>query len=260
MKSLEYFISGAFIKSAITIVLMFVILRVIKNYLIKKVAYTKKDEQHSNTLAGVLFNILQYIVIILAVVLVLSFNGVNVVSILAGLGIMATIVGLSLQDTLKDIISGINIYSNNFYKVGDIVKYNNEYCEVKFFNSRVTKFKELTTESTHTVCNSNITSIQKVKEKNILTIRFEPSTNWKKLEEAKKVIIERCDEIYGVRETGCSLLLCDNDGFFICVSYKANPRQFYAFQSQVVNIIIQEMLKRKIEMNFSDNIRVDFKK
>ena len=123
---LNYLGSSAFLSSLLVIAVASALLYVIKQYLIKKVAYTNKDEQHKNTFIGMIFNVLQYIVIIAAAMMVMHLHGVNISSILAGLGIVATIVGLALQDTLKDIIAGINIYNNNFYKVGDMVRYNGE--------------------------------------------------------------------------------------------------------------------------------------
>ena len=139
----KYFNSTAFIGSAVVIIIASILLWLIKQYLVKKVAYTTKDDQHKNTFIGMIFNVLQYLVIILAIVTVMKLHGVNIGSIMAGLGIVATIIGLALQDTLKDIISGINIYNNNFYKVGDMVRWNDEECDVKYFSARVTKFQSL---------------------------------------------------------------------------------------------------------------------
>lgn len=181
---LNYITSTAFVGSAAVAIITFVLLFVIKKYLIKKVAYTNKDEQHKNTFIGVIFNILQYVVIIAAIVIIMDLHGVNVTSIVTGLGIMATIVGLSLQDTLKDIISGVNIYNNNFYKVGDAVMYNGELCDVKYFSARVTKFVSMATGNTYTVCNSTISSIEKVKVGVVIRMNFD-------FEDDKK-IIDKC--------------------------------------------------------------------
>ena len=153
---INYVISEAFLKTVLIVIVTIALLELIKKYLIKVVAYTNKDETHKNTLKGVAFNILQYAIIILAIFLILKANGLNVTSIVAGLGIMATIIGLSLQDTLKDIIMGLNIYNNNFYKVGDVIMYHDQYWEIKYFNARVTKLKSLANGSTFTIANSSI--------------------------------------------------------------------------------------------------------
>lgn len=162
-----------------------ILLVVIKKYLIKRVAYTtKKDEQHQNTFIGVVFNVLQYVVILGCIVIVLKLHGVNITSIIAGLGIVATLIGLALQDTLKDIISGINIYNNNFYKVGDIVNYEDELCEVKYFSARVTKFKSMYSGNSYTVCNSTIDSIEKVKGNMLFSLTFDFETDKNAIYEA----------------------------------------------------------------------------
>ena len=188
---IKYLTSDAFIKSAIVLVIMFILLYIIKQYLIKRVAYTNKDEQHKNTFKGIIFSVMQYLVVILAIVTVMKINGINIAGILTGLGIFATIVGLALQDTLKDIISGINIYNNNFYKVGDMVRWNGEECDVKYFSARVTKFQSVYTNSTYTVCNSQINAIEKIKDVRFKTFRFRFDDDKKKIDKAFKKVAER---------------------------------------------------------------------
>ena len=100
---LSYFTSGKFIGSVIIVFLTVINLHIIKKYLVKKDAYTGKDEQHKNTFIGILFSVLQYLCIMIAVIVVMRLHGVNPISIVTGLGIVATIIGLSLQDMLKDI-------------------------------------------------------------------------------------------------------------------------------------------------------------
>lgn len=186
----SYFTTTAFLGSVIVACLMVILLVVIKKYLIKKVAYTTKAEQHQNTFIGVIFNLLQYIVVLSSIVIILQLNGVNVTSIIAGLGIIATLIGLALQDTMKDVISGVNIYNNNFYKVGDLVKYGGELCEVKYFSARITKFVSMYTGNTFTVCNSNINSIEKVKDNDLVMITFDFEDDKKKVDRSFEKAIE----------------------------------------------------------------------
>ncbi len=236
---IDYLLSKTFLLSVLIVVIMMVLLYVIKQYLIKKVAYTGKNEQHKNTFIGVVFNILQYVVVVVAIVIVLHLHNVNITSILAGIGIAATIVGLALQDTLKDILAGINIYNNNFYKVGDVVKYNNEECDVKYFNARVTKFESISTGSTYTVCNSTITSIEKVKDSKGLSFTFDYDVDRKKIEEACNTAIERaraeCKRIrsagfsgmYDISEKGVSYYV-----YFTCAAHKKSE----ARKAMLVNL------------------------
>lgn len=176
--------------SIFVVVVTIAILIFIKRVLIKKVAY-KHNGKHKNTSLGLVFNILQYVVVILGIFAFLSVNGIDVTGVLAGLGIFATIVGLSLQDTFKDLFAGLNIYDNNFYKVGDYVKYNNEICEVKFFNARVTKFQSFFTGNTFTVSNNQITSIEKIKDIAVVMINFDYDVDKDLIDESMNNTVER---------------------------------------------------------------------
>ena len=55
----EYFTSKAFLMSTLIVVIAMLDFYLIKQYLIKKVAYTGKEDQHRNTFLGVFFNVLQ---------------------------------------------------------------------------------------------------------------------------------------------------------------------------------------------------------
>lgn len=243
-KFLSYIVSLEFVESVLVVVVCFVLLSLIKKYLIKRVAYTNKDETHKNTLRGVVFNILQYIIIIGGIFIVLTINGINITGILAGLGILATIIGLSLQDTLKDIIGGINIYNNNFYKVGDVVRFQGDLWEVKYFNARVTKFKHLLSGSTYTVANSNITQIEKVKENAAYIIEFDFNTDEALIKEALTNAIPRINDIYGVREASyAGPVFITKSGIKFGIPYKVSPRLISASELQIAKICYEEMKK-----------------
>lgn len=256
-KTTGYLKSSTFIESLIIIVLMFVILRLIKKYLIKKVAYTSKDEQHKNTFIGVLFNILQYVVVIVCVAIVLKINGVNVTSIVAGLGIIATLVGLALQDTMKDVISGINIYNNNFYKVGDLVKYNGEICEVKYFSARVTKFQSFLTGNTYTVCNSSINTIEKIKDISNVIITFDFEDDKKKIDKcfnnAYKAI-EKEKYLKGFSYLG--LIDINNQGIVYLANIISPAHKIWPIRFKYLTAFYEECKKENIAPNFSDEVKV----
>lgn len=256
----EYLTSTAFLGSVLVLCLMFVLLSIIKKYLIKKVAYTNKSEQHQNTFVGIVFGLLQYAVILGCVVIILKLNGVDVTSIIAGLGIVATLVGLALQDTMKDVISGINIYNNNFYKVGDMVKYNDEYCEVKYFSARVTKFVSMYTGNTFTVCNSNINAIEKVKDNIIYMITFDFDIDQKKIEKAINIAAKKTDDIRGVKSVeyfGTGDMT--EKGVLHIVKITAGHNILIA-KTYFINFLCEECKKLKIAPNFDDERKIISKK
>ena len=84
--------------------------------------------------------------------------GVDTSSFIAGLGVASVVIGLALQDALKDIIGGINIILDNFYVVGDYVKYGDFTGQVISFGLKSTKIKDFN-GNVMVVSNRNIDEI-----------------------------------------------------------------------------------------------------
>ena len=253
----NYFVSSAFLTSAVVICLTVILLVVIKKYLIKKVAYTtKKDEQHQNTFIGIIFNVLQYLVILICIVIVLQVHGVNVTSIVAGLGIVGALVGLALQDTLKDVISGINIYNNNFYKVGDMVKYNDEPCEVKYFSARVTKFKSMYTGDTYTICNSTISSIEKIKDSCILMMTFDFEDDKKLVDKCFNNAIEKVKVNKKIKKVDYYGLMDLNQEGLVYVANIHAGRDFLEGRGIFVQALYEQFQKYGIAPSFQDEHKI----
>lgn len=108
-----------------------------------------------------LMHVLVSIVIISLILLILQVNGINVSSAVAGLGIASAIVGLALQDILKDVIMGVNMITENFFSVGDVVEYREMDGVVIKLSVRTTKIQSIYDHSVMTICNRNISEIRK---------------------------------------------------------------------------------------------------
>lgn len=252
-----YFTSKQFLSSVVVVCITLILLVIIKKYLIKKVAYTTKDEQHKNTFVGVIFNVLQYVVVLGCVVIVMQLHGVNVTSIIAGLGIVGALVGLALQDTMKDVISGISIYNNNFYKVGDLVMYNGEMCEVKYFSARVTKFVSLLSNNTFTVCNSTITSVEKVKDGYPIRLTFDFDTNREKIEKCFAKAGESIkDETYLKDIEYYGLIDITDNGVVYMSRIIAPGHKAYDIKLKYLSTLYDELRKAKLSPSFSDEVKV----
>ena len=69
-----------------------------------------------------IMGMVRYVIAIATFLAILANFGVNVTSLIAGLGIVTAIIGLALQDMIKDIIAGASIISQGLYEVGDIIE------------------------------------------------------------------------------------------------------------------------------------------
>ena len=109
-------------------------------------------------------NIIKYMMILMAVITVLQINNVNVTSLITGLGIAGVVVGFALEDLLRDIINGANIVWDEFFSVGDVVRYHGQGAMIEGkvidFTLKATKIRDLNTGNTVTVSNRNISEIE----------------------------------------------------------------------------------------------------
>ena len=99
------------------------------------------QKQRVKTISTLILNIIKYIIIILVLLAILSLYGVNVKSILAGLGIGTAIIGLAFQDLAKDLIAGFTIITEGEYEIGDTIEVNGFMGEVISIGLRTTRIR-----------------------------------------------------------------------------------------------------------------------
>ena len=73
--------------------------------------------------------------------MILDVYGVDTKGIIASLGIAGVVLGLALQDTVQDLMSGIYIILDNYYVIGDYIRINNFLGEVIEVTLKSTKIK-----------------------------------------------------------------------------------------------------------------------
>lgn len=100
------------------------------------------------------------ILVVVIVLIVLQFMGINVASILASVGIASIIIGFALQDALKDMIRGIEIITSNYYEIGDIIKFGDNLGEVLSITLRTTKIQDINTMNIVSIANRNIDKVE----------------------------------------------------------------------------------------------------
>lgn len=102
------------------------------------------DERKTKTMLSLILNIIKYFFIIIAVLLILEVYNIDTKSIIASLGVAGLVVGLSLQDTLKDFISGLFIIFEDQFGLGDTITIDNFKGEVISLGIKTTKIKSYT--------------------------------------------------------------------------------------------------------------------
>lgn len=106
----------------ILIILISLILNLIIKKLLKNLFKVKKNiSRKQKTIYSLIYNIVKYFILIVAFLMILDVFGVDTKTLITSLGVLGLVVGLALQDLLKDFISGITIIFENQYCIGDTV-------------------------------------------------------------------------------------------------------------------------------------------
>ncbi len=174
----------------ISIVVYFLSKKLLDESLNKNKETLKKNPQKATYIK--LFNeILRYAFIVIVILIVLQINGVNVTSLITGLGIVGIVVGLALQDALKDIIMGINIIGGRFYQIGDVIKFGDITGRVLSVGIKTTVIKDIYTDDVVYITNRNIDKIVNVSESLYLNVEASYDDKIDKVEEAIAQAIEK---------------------------------------------------------------------
>ena len=148
--------------SAIVVMASFLAYHIIAKLLDSKEKRTSKimSSKKNKTLIRMLKSIAAGAIGIVATLTVLEIYGINVTSMLAGVGIASIVIGFALQDSLKDIIRGFVIVSDNYYEIGDVIKFGDNLGPVVSVSLLTTKIQDINTMNTVSIANRNIDKVE----------------------------------------------------------------------------------------------------
>lgn len=182
-------------------ILLYLIVGNITKRAVNKFVTSKKIENKTKTYIKVLSNLLRYSFLLFLLLFILQLNGINISAILTGVGVVGVIGGVALQDTLKDLIMGINIILEDFFNVGDIVKIGEVEGKVISFGLKTTKIQDIDTNSIYTIANRSIDKIHKVSNWTDINL---PTSYDNKIEDVEKTISEIIEDVKNVEHvTDC---------------------------------------------------------
>lgn len=104
------------------------------------------DEKKGKTLIVLFNNVFKYILVVVDILMILEVYNVDTKAIIASLGVVGVVLGLALQDTLKDFLAGLFILFENQYHLGDYVTIGTFTGEVIYLGMKTTKIKAYTGE------------------------------------------------------------------------------------------------------------------
>ena len=141
------------------ILLVISVILAVEHLLVLLLSFIKLKSHRGRTVIALASNLIRYIAVIAIVIGVLSMLSVDMPTILAGLGVIALIIGFGAESLITDVVTGFFILIDNQYNVGDII-------EVGGFRGVVSDIGIRTTSLTDT--GGNVKIINNSDMKNIL--------------------------------------------------------------------------------------------
>lgn len=250
MNNFLAFILSKKIFTSIIIIIVCVLICSLSKIVVAKVFKLKNknvDIKKRHTIVNLINNLFRIFVITIGLILILQSFGVDTASFVASLGVFSLVVGLAIQDVLKDIIAGISMIFEGQYNIGDWVKIGDFKGEVLTSNFRTTKLKAYTGEI-KIISNRNITEIINYSMSKTTAIIDVSVAYESDLAKVKKVLNEMCDDLISnkvVKEIEC---LGVQELEISGIVYRLIARDDY-----VTSIILSRLIKEKVIETFNMN-------
>ena len=126
--------------SDLVTILMIIVITKLSLWLIKKALYRKyKFRKTDPGTTYALYQIIKYVIWVMAIGLLLEAIGVKVTLLLAGSAALLVGVGLGLQQTFNDVISGIILLSERSIKIDDVLEIDGDVVKIESIGLRTSK-------------------------------------------------------------------------------------------------------------------------
>lgn len=106
-------------------------------------AVTARRKQRAATMSGVLKSIVTFVVVAVVGTMVLSEVGVAIAPVIASAGILGIALGFGAQSLVRDFLSGIFVFLEDHYGVGDVVDLGEASGTVEAVTLRMTRLRDI---------------------------------------------------------------------------------------------------------------------
>ncbi len=123
----------------IAIILLIFLVAKLSIWIVKKAIYRKEDKEFNHGNAHAIYQIIRYLFWVIAIALILEVVGIKVTVLVAGSAALLVGVGLGLQQTFNDIISGIILLTERSIKINDILEIDGDVVILQKIGLRTSK-------------------------------------------------------------------------------------------------------------------------
>lgn len=241
--------AGRWILAIISVIVAYFILNYIFNK-IKKTHYFLDNKK-----AKIFLNISKFFIYFIIILLALENLGVEIVSILAGLGIGGIAVALAAQKILGDLFTSISIIIDKPFEVGDLINVNSNTGTVESIGIKTTKIRSVNGEqiilSNQVLMDNQISNLKRMRERRVIlkiSIVNDKKDNLQEVIEIVKSIIDKQDGARFDRGHLVSFSASSIDYEFVYWITKPDYLPFMDIQQRTNLDILKAFTEKKIKL------------
>ena len=192
--------SVSIISSVVVVIAYFVC-----DYLISQ-AYQKRIKKNRRNgraekpavLIMVGMRIIRALLLIISIALFLKVNGIALTTLAAFLSIISAIIGLAIQDMLKDVVNGVHLVHDDYFAIGDTIIYQDKTCLVTAMSFRSVTLLDIDTKDTLVISNRNIEEVIRRSKLHDINLPLSYEDDHVRINEVLKITCEHIRDIPGV--------------------------------------------------------------
>ena len=224
-------------------------IQIVIEFVAKKMS-DSEDDEHAKSAAHLLSAITIIIVWIFGIIMILANVGINVASLIAGVGIGGIAIAFAIKEILADLFASFSIYFDKPFKAGDTVKVGEDVGVIQKIGIKTTRVKSRTGEelvvSNQDMTSSRVHNYKRMEYRNS-KIRFiiEFDTPVEKMQQIPGKIRELITQMDNVKCKRVHFKEFGEWGFIFETLYTVNSRDYtqYMNAQQEINFAITQMLR-----------------
>lgn len=184
-------------------------LKLIIDFIVNKFNGEEEDKENNRNISNLLSSIAVFFTWIIGILTILSNIGVNVTSLLAGIGIGGAAFALALRDVLSDLFASISIYFDKPFRIGDSISVGEQSGVVERIGLKTTRIRASKDEEI-VISNKDLTSARlhnfhKLDKSRVeFNIKVNNSTPFDKLKLVNEIITKIIKNIEKVELSSCN--------------------------------------------------------
>ena len=199
----------------------------------------------------------RFVIWAIGLMIAMSNLGIEVASLIAGLGIGGLALAMAAKDTVANIFGGASIFADRPFEIGDTITVKGTTGNVEEIGVRTTRLR--TFEDTmfivpnSAVADSPIENVSKRrKRKKVLSLGLTYDTSYERIQEAKAILAEILDEAGGLEpdpairfdEFGDSALIIK------VIYWVSDPSEYFPKMAAINEEILKRFNEAKLDMAF----------